>query len=208
MYNVLPSFVLGFHGCDKQVAEKVFANSEPLKPSENDYDWLGSGVYFWENNPKRALDYATALRDNPAKARTPIKEPAVIGAIIDLGVCFNLLDARYIQLAKDGYRFLEEVFNDARAPIPKNKPIGPSGDLLLRPLDCAVVEMVHQIRQLNGEKEFDTIRGVFVEGAPIYPDAGINEFNHIQICVRNTRNIKGYFRPLEDPADVVVRGLS
>ncbi len=29
-----------------------------LRPSENDYDWLGHGVYFWENNEQRALQFA------------------------------------------------------------------------------------------------------------------------------------------------------
>jgi len=60
MYETLPSFVLGFHGCDRRVAERVFAGKSTLKSSENDYDWLGHGVYFWENNPQRAMDFRSA----------------------------------------------------------------------------------------------------------------------------------------------------
>ncbi len=42
--------------------------------------------------------------------------------------------------------------------------------------------------------EFDTVRGVFVEGAPIYPTSGFREKTHIQICVSNPGVIKGVFR--------------
>lgn len=42
------AFVLGYHGCDRAVGEKVLANKEHLRASDNDYDWLGTGIYFWE----------------------------------------------------------------------------------------------------------------------------------------------------------------
>jgi len=59
MYKSLPYFVFGFHGCDRDVAEKILSSSsEHLKLSKNDYDWLGNGIYFGENNPERALQYA------------------------------------------------------------------------------------------------------------------------------------------------------
>jgi len=104
MYSSLPSFVLGFHGCDKQVGEKVLAGKDRLNPSQNDYDWLGNGIYFWENNPNRALDYAKELKKYPQRVKSIIKTPFVIGAIIDLGCCLNLLDARFIDVVKTGYK--------------------------------------------------------------------------------------------------------
>jgi hypothetical protein len=58
----------------------VLLRREQLKPSGNDYDWLGSGIYFWEYGDRRALDWATGI----AKRRPHIVEtPAVIGAHID-----------------------------------------------------------------------------------------------------------------------------
>ncbi|SEK41780.1 hypothetical protein SAMN05421740_101809 [Parapedobacter koreensis] len=47
-----------------------------------------------------------------------------------------------------------------------------------------------------GNKEFDSVRGVFWEGNPLYPTAGFREKDHIQICIRNIDCIKGYFLPL------------
>ena len=42
------------------------------------------------------------------------------------------------------------------------------------------------------------MRAAFIEGAPLYESSGFSEYNHIQICVRSIRCIKGYFLPLED----------
>lgn len=42
---------------------------------------------------------------------------------------------------------------------------------------------------------YDSVRGVFLEGGELYPDAGFREKNHIQICVRNNNCIKGFFIP-------------
>jgi hypothetical protein len=70
-----------------------------------------------------------------------------------------------------------------------------SHDLLLRHLDCAVAETLHQLRERQDLPPYDTVRGVFWEGREIYPSAGFREKNHIQICVRNPSCIKGFFLP-------------
>ncbi len=44
-------------------------------------------------------------------------------------------------------------------------------------------------------KIFDSMRGIFTEGAPIYEGAEIFEKTHIQICIRNSNCIKGFFLP-------------
>jgi len=194
MYSSLPSFVLGFHGCDKQVGEKVLAGKDRLNPSQNDYDWLGNGIYFWENNPNRALDYAKELKKYPQRVKSIIKTPFVIGAIIDLGCCLNLLDARFIDVVKTGYKLLQQTLKKSNVEMPKNKHIGTSRELLLRNLDCAVIQMVHQV---DTTQKYDTVRGVFTEGTPLYENSGFQEKSHIQICVVNPNCIKGYFYPLD-----------
>lgn len=49
--------VIAYHGCDIRVADMVLGG-HPFKPSENSYDWLGTGVYFWEYGASRALQFA------------------------------------------------------------------------------------------------------------------------------------------------------
>ncbi len=200
MYDLLPSFVLGFHGCDRSVAERVFDGRDPLKRSQNTYDWLGHGVYFWENDPERALEYATELRDRPRGGEAKVREPAVVGAVINLGRCLNLVDRRMIGIVKDTHREFRQTLETARIAVPTNSG---GNDFLKRDLDCAVIEHLHRIREQahSPKPPFDSVRGVFVEGKPIYPSAGFHEKSHIQICVRSSRCIKGYFRVLPESED-------
>lgn len=65
----------------------------------------------------------------------------------------------------------------------------------LRPkLECAVMRRVHLIMEGQHDSPIDTVRGIFLEGAPIYPTAGFHEKTHVQIAVRNSACIKGVFR--------------
>jgi hypothetical protein len=171
----------------------VFAGKRSLTASENDYDWLGHGVYFWEHNAQRAYEFACEVRDRPHHGRQKIKMPAVAGAIIDLGFCLNLLDSRFIEMVKQAYDDLVLFHQAAEEPLPSNSG-GP--DRPLRRLDCAVIQMLHATREERREPPLDTVRAAFIEGGPIYEEAGFNAKNHIQLCVRNTACIKGYFRPL------------
>lgn len=88
MHRLSATFVLGYHGCDKQVAEALLAG-EPFKHSANDYGWLGPGVYFWEANPQRGLDFAN---ESARRKNSTVKSPAVNGAIIDLGNCLDMAE--------------------------------------------------------------------------------------------------------------------
>lgn len=192
MYSKLPNLVLGFHGCEKKVADSVIRGESELNPSTNDYDWLGSGVYFWEQNYDRAMQWAV-----DSCRRHGGGEPAVVGAVIDLGYCLNLTDSHYIDLLKTEYDLMKAEFEMLDLPMPVNK--GRTEDKLLRRLDCAVVEHLHA-RMASGDipehvTAFDSARGLFSEGSPIYPGAGFREKTHVQICVRNQNCIKGYFVP-------------
>lgn len=184
--------MIGFHGCDQSVVDKVVSGKENLLASTNDYDWLGNGIYFWENNDARALQWAQELSKRKGSS---IKEPAVIGAIIDLGYCLDLTDSICLEELKLGYETLVALHNEVGKPLPKNTNIGSSTDLLLRKLDCAVIETMHQLNRYANKRTYDSVRGVFWEGKPLYPNAGFAEKNHIQICVCNPNCIKGYFLP-------------
>jgi len=113
-----------------------------------------------------------------------------------LGHCLDLLDSRYLSIVKDAYdKFLPSLQN---ANVPRN--IG-GADNVLRNLDCAVIRYLHQTVKEDGLPPFDTVRSVFWEGEPLYPDAGFRTKNHIQVCVVNPECIRGYFIPAEDRKD-------
>lgn len=184
--------MIGFHGCDKSIYEKVLHNHESLSKSKNDYDWLGHGIYFWEHNLGRALDWAMEL-----KKRDKIKEPTVIGAIIDLGYCLNLLDTMSINNLRKQYAVFKYEMELSGKELPENQNIGDNSDLLLRNLDCAVIQHLHTDRKSSKQSPYDSVRGVFIEGQPIYENSGFMEKAHIQLCIRNPNCIKGYFSPAE-----------
>lgn len=189
------SFVLGYHGCDRKLAERVLLGKESLRISHNDYDWLGDGIYFWEHNAQRAFDFAAEVAARRPRSGQKINKPAVIGAIIDLGFCLNLLDSGFIELVGAAHSQLVRSAAESGIDLPRNTG---GEDLLKRNLDCAVLRTLHQAREEAGEQPFETIRAAFIEGERLYNNAGFSAKNHIQICVRDTRCIKGYFRPLNE----------
>lgn len=191
MYSKLPNLIIGFHGCNKKIYEKVVINNNPLDPSLNTYDWLGNGIYFWEQNLERAKLWA---KDKFGK------DGAVIGAVLDLGYCLNLMDNNYTPLLKQGYELLKLKCESLEDELPINH-LGK--DKLLRDLDCAVIEQIHDYKRILDDYDdpegipFDSVRGLFIEGNPVYEGSELYEKTHIQICVRNPNCIKGYFNPLK-----------
>jgi hypothetical protein len=61
MYPAKPGLIVGFHGCDKTWRDEIVKGKTSLEISNNLYDWLGNGIYFWENNQQRALEFAKEL---------------------------------------------------------------------------------------------------------------------------------------------------
>lgn len=203
----LPAFVLGFHGTDASVVDAVLSGRlADLRRSENDYDWPGSGLYFWENSYQRALDWARQFQDRPRRSGTVIRTLAVIGAVIDPGRCLDLLDQAAVDLLRSHYAMVIDECAERGDPVPRNENpswMADAPDRIYRRLDCAVVESVHGlIAQHNAScvpgarmAEYDSVRAVFLEGHPLYPKSGFLEKTHIQICVRHPTRILGYFRP-------------
>ena len=188
MYQKLPNLVLGFHGCSKSVFESVVYQGEALKASENEYDWLGHGIYFWEQNYQRAIEWAINRYGD---------DGAVVGAVIDLGYCLNLTDSFSAQILRNGYEILKIRCEAAEMDLPQNVPSKRTKDILLRNLDCAVIQQVHDYNKDNGKTPFDSVRGIFTEGGPVYSGAEFQEKTHVQLCICNPNCIKGYFAPLK-----------
>jgi hypothetical protein len=189
MHRLTTTFVLGYHGCDESVAAKLVAG-EAFVPSRNDYDWLGDGIYFWEANPRRGLEFAEEVRAREGQ-RTTIGTPAVVGAVIDLRLCLDLSTSPGAMEVKGAYKSLESVMRSAGQPMPANRG---GRDLVLRDLDRAVIEHLHAVRRGDGLPEIDTVRAFYFEGDRLFPDAGFFEKTHVQICVRHPDCIHGVFR--------------
>lgn len=182
---------LGFHGCKQSVARKVLHEGEDIVDSKNDYDWLGTGKYFWEANPKRAEAWA-----QEKYAKNKVDGPAVVGALIDLSRCFNLLEESALKRLELAYLLAENEAAIEKTSLPINKKGSSGFDFLLRNLDCAIVNYACRLREEEKSLEpYTTVRGVFWEGEELYANAGFRRHNHIQICVRDPKAVLCYFHP-------------
>ncbi len=174
--------IIAYHGCDEAVVQRVLLTGEHLSASENDYDWLGYGIYFWEFGPERALEWAIEQKKRHPKR---IKKPAVIGAVIQLGNCFDLLDTRYTAVLNSAY----DRYQKRQEPVLRRNK-GP-----LHHLDCDVLNFVIPMMEAVEGRAVQTARGVFQEGPPAFPGSEIRQKSHIQVAVRDSDCILGYFRP-------------
>lgn len=206
MYSGRPNLMLGFHGCDESVRNELVKNPDVVKKSQETFDWLGNGFYIWENNYERALKWA-----KDKEARGTLTTPAVVGVVYQLDYCLDFTDSQFIDVLAIYYDLMKSDLEVAEKELPQNKnlPKDKYHDLILRELDCAVIEYLHQkideaikedikSKGFSDLKHFDTARGVFTEGGPAFEGAGIQLKNHIQICIRNLNCIKGFFIPRKE----------
>ena len=104
-----------------------------------------------------------------------------------------IIDSYYLEDLKETYNKLKSAFELLGKPLPVNKAKNKTDDLIIRRLDCAVI----QAHVTDSSIKYDSVRGVFWEGNDLYLGAGIKEKNHIQICVRDINCVKGFFIPRE-----------
>jgi hypothetical protein len=192
MYSNKTSFVFGFHGLDETIGREIVAGQRDLKPSQNRYDWLGHGVYFWEDNLARAKKWAD---DQSKRKQTSVKQPFAIGAVIDLGNCFDLLRQDCLDFLAVQYENMLQESALSNEPIPQNQAWTAADiDFKKRELDCAVIRYAIEAAKDIGVM-YDSVRAAFWEGQELYPSAGFKQYNHIQIAVINPQCIKGLFIP-------------
>ncbi len=198
MYSNLPNLMIGFHGCDLATYENVLYKHERLRASHNSYDWVGNGIYFWENSLDRDEEWAVSYcnRYNKRNPDEKPKEPAVIGAVLSLGHCLDLTDYGSSHILKAGYEILKRELTTLGKTLLVNRGMKGKRDVLLRELDCAVIERIHQYNRENNLRPYDSVRGVFIEGNPVYDNSEIMKKTHTQLCIINPNCIKGYFKPL------------
>lgn len=183
--------VIAYHGCDAEIAERLLAG-ESFKKSQNDYDWLGEGIYFWEFGADRALKFA---QDQKRRGKT--KTPAIVGALVQLGRCFDLMDTRFTEELPVAFHLLKDVHAEGGKPLPENG--GKTPDKLLRRRDCAVLNFYLSWLEDKSTTVFDSVRCGFVEGPPAFEGSGIRHRSHVQIAIRNPACVVGVFRPTMTP---------
>lgn len=172
--------VHAYHGTSRATAAALLDGS-PFLRSANAHDWLGPGIYFWEHGLDRAARWAREHGES---------DPTVVGALVQLGKCYDLMDTRYTEdLAVGAIAFHEKTVR-AGAATPRNR--GTDGKA--RYLDSAVLTWwLDELAEAG--QVFQTVRYGFEEGPPVHPDMAIRSESHVQIAVRDPACIIGVFRP-------------
>jgi hypothetical protein len=175
MDNLL--LVYGYHGTSQTKAANILQHG--FLTSDNDYDWLGTGIYFFQDAPIRAKQWATQQHPN---------DPAVICALIKLENCIDLFDVGWQPLLKNMYNLFIERRRSMNRPLPQQNP----GRSKAHRLDCAFLNFAHELMLSHGQSiaplaplAIDSIRAAFIEGERIFPDSAIFDLTHVQISIRN-----------------------
>jgi hypothetical protein len=155
--------IVGYHGTSARQAE-VIVRERLFQLSRNDYDWLGHGVYFWEDAPYRAWRWARGKYGT---------EAAVVQATVRLGRCLDLTDIRYTEAIRRAFDGLREAYAAQKKTMPMNRGKA-------RLLDCLVINYVAEYVFPDCE----SVRAPFLEGPPIFDGSALLSESHIQIVVR------------------------
>jgi hypothetical protein len=175
-------FVIGYHACEDEIAQRLL-KGENMAPSKNDFDWLGHGIYFWENDEGQAWNYAQKYKK--------FKNTTVVGAVIQLGSCLDITTKFGRDVILAAHQDYSELCKLANFPLPQNEG---RADKIMRKLDCAVFNFTVNTLSEKG-KPIDTIRGLFDVGEPLFAGTTIKDKINVQISVLNNAMIKGIFLP-------------
>jgi hypothetical protein len=168
--------IIGYHGTAKAIAANL-VDGAPFDASTNDDDWLGHGIYFWEYAPQQAWSWARR-RHGP--------EAAVVGAMIRLGRCLDLLDPENVKSVVAAHDDFSSALSVTGQRPPDNANVH-------KYLDCAVLNFLYDQTGRAGYN-LESCRALFapLEGGKfprLWPRSGVLRNTHIQVCVRSPANI-------------------
>ena len=149
-----------YHGTDFDSACKISSDKE-FDPSNDEDDYLGSGVYFFESSRWHAKDWA-----NRKAKRNGFDSYAIIKAQIDLGRCLDLNNFEH-------RKYLTTVVRDfeRRGAVDINDAVA--------------------INFLAAQMPIDTVRANYVvpEKGKIFKGSRFYDYSCLMICVRNAEAI-------------------
>jgi nucleotide-binding universal stress UspA family protein len=166
---------IGFHGTSVEAAQRILSSG--FQVSRNEYDWLGDGVYFFQDAPARALEWARKRFGDQA---------AVIGAEIDLTDGIDLLDVRWHAAVGDAYARYRAVLVRQGTPLPRQTRGAHRRDRAVLNYLAARLEAAGQ--------PVKSVRTAFAEGEPLFPESALLDRSHVQIAVRDPSAILRIWR--------------
>ena len=177
-------WVYGYHGTSMDRASAIIESG--FKPSSNEYDWLGGGIYFWQDAPKRAWQWAQhTYPDNPAVVKSLLR--------LDRS-CLDLLDVGYSPLLKTMYNGFIRSYERRNLTLPAQTEKSKA-----HRLDCLFFNYVVSTVNSSFPESIGSIRSAFVEGDKIFPTSAIYDLTHVQITILNSSLVEAsYLLTIDD----------
>ena len=161
----------GYHGTHVDYVDSILAQG--LRYSTNEWDWLGDGVYFFQDSPLRALEWA---EEHHGKSNA-----IVLRATIRLESCVDLLDIAWWPTL----RLTHSQFVEREKALPKQTATSGA-----HRLDRAVLNYMVTVLGESGQA-VRCLRAAFVEGERLFPASALYSRSHVQIAVRDPLLIEG-----------------
>lgn len=155
---------IGYHGTTRDKAEGILANNS-FSMSNGEEEWLGVGVYFFEDDGKQAVYFCKKVRR--------YKEFEIIKSKIEAEKIINLVDTETFELFKNYAKKLNNRYkylSDGKTPR--------------KFIDSIVLNFMYKI------EKYDLVRGIFEVSTQDPIDRSRLKQMQIQLCVRNRECIK------------------
>jgi hypothetical protein len=154
-------------GSDATLSFAVEYFLQHYRPPENEKSVADAATEYLEKRDRDCLKgfvsslQLKAIRHEMEwpKKQGKIRTPAVVGAILNLGNCFDLLDTRYTEALQRAWPMFKEARKANREKLPSNRDIkhDTAKDKLLRYRDCAVINWtISEFEKSN--VAFDAVR--------------------------------------------------
>src|SRR6185312_8135043 len=172
-------------------AQSIMAGTSDFPISRSPGDWLGRGIYFWQDAPTRAEVWAKF------RCASSGEEPAVLSADISLERCVDFFDLKHFrELRKACPRFEKyeqgkglsssqaelrvaggRVFtSDDPNPDPRTRK------QILNNKDRALIDWYVESLRSSGY-QVGSVRGIFLDGQAIFAESFLFDWSHVQVAV-------------------------
>lgn len=212
-----------YHGTSREAAQKIL-DERRFKVSRNFGDWLGPGVYFFENSPLKALAWTQIKGWIPNC--TADASPVVLETTIDSDECFDLFKTENIQLLKSIARMAEaegivapeqsqkapvlKDHNGTRRRIPSGSKVSHDRYEFANIFDEKLVVLTLAALKEHDGRIFRAVRFPFWEGRQVRKGSYFFDHTNVQVCIFDYSAIPEYssMKPMEDKPETDSRFLN
>lgn len=166
-----PIEIFGYHGTSRESAEQILRDGFEIRSKP--WDWLGDGVYFWQDAPRRASLWGEEWTTGGARSA----EVSVVKARLSLEDCIDLLDVGWNEVLEETVGLFQERLLRSGRKL-ENKSRG------RHMWDAAFFNFLVGQLESSGIK-VGSIRAAIAEGKALQRGSPIQYRSHVQVAVRD-----------------------